>query len=75
MATDGKKVRIRVRTAHAVYIGDILLPAMRNRMSDYFNDEKHTFFNLTNVRIQGTKDEMEFVCLNKTLIESIIPAD
>lgn len=75
MATDGKKVRVKVRTIHAVYIGDILLPAMRNRMSDYFNDEKHDFFNLTNVRIESTKDEMEFVCLNKALIESIVPAD
>ena len=75
MATDGKKVRIRVRTTQAVYIGDILLPAMRNRMSDYFNDEKHTFFNLTDVRIQNTKEEMEFVCLNKNMIESIALAD
>lgn len=75
MATDGKKVRVKVRTIHAVYIGDVLLPAMRNRVSDYFNDEKHDFFNLTNVRIENTKDEMEFVCLNKALIESIVPAD
>ena len=39
MATDGKKVRVRVQTTQAVYIGDVLLPAMRNRVSDYFNDE------------------------------------
>ncbi|MEK7797900.1 MAG: hypothetical protein AAB274_03640 [Nitrospirota bacterium] len=75
MAADGKKVRVKVRTIHAVYVGDVLLPAMRNRMSDYFNDETHTFFNLTDVRVESTKDEMEFVCLNKALIESIIPAD
>jgi len=75
MAADGKKVRVKVRTIHAVYVGDVLLPAMRNRMSDYFNDEKHTFFNLTDVRIESTKEEMKFVCLNKALIESIIPAD
>ena len=75
MATDGKKVRVRVRTTQAVYIGDILLPAMRNRMSDYFNDEKYTFLNLTDVRIQNTKEEMEFVCLNKHMIESITLAD
>ncbi len=75
MATDGKKVRVRVRTTQAVYIGDILLPAMRNRMSDYFNDEKYTFLNLTDVRIQNTKEEMEFVCLNKNMIESITLAD
>lgn len=75
MATDGKKVRVRVRTSQAVYIGDILLPAMRNRMSDYFNDEKYTFLNLTNVRIVNTKEELEFVCLNKNMIESITLAD
>jgi len=75
MATDGKKVRVKVRTTHAVYVGDVLLPAMRNRVSDYFNDEKHTFFNLTDVRIEGTKEEMEFVCLNKALIESIVQAE
>ena len=75
MATDGKKVRVRVQTVQAVYIGDVLLPAMRNRVSDYFNDEKQTFFNLTDVRIQHTKEEMEFVCLNKNMIESISLAD
>lgn len=75
MVTDGKKVRVKVRTIHAVYVGDVLLPAMRNRMSDYFNDEAHTFFNLTDVRVESTKDEIAFVCLNKALIESIIPAD
>jgi hypothetical protein len=75
MATDGKKVRVRVRTSQAVYIGDILLPAMRNRMSDYFNDEKYTFLNLTDVRIVNTKEELEFVCLNKNMIESITLAD
>ena len=75
MATDGKKVRVRIRTAQAVYIGDILLPAMRNRMSDYFNDEKYTFLNLTDVRIVNSKEELEFVCLNKNMIESITLAD
>ncbi len=71
MPTEGKKVRIKVRTIHATYIGDILLPAMRNRVSDFFNDDKYTFLNLTDVRIENTKAEMEFVCLNKQLIESI----
>jgi hypothetical protein len=74
MPTEGKKVRIKVRTIHATYIGDILLPAMRNRVSDYFNDEKYMFLNLTDVRIDNTTDQVEFVCLNKHLIESIILA-
>jgi hypothetical protein len=74
MPTEGKKVRIKVRTIHTTYIGDILLPAMRNRVSDYFNDEKYMFLNLTDVRIENTNDPVEFVCLNKHLIESIILA-
>jgi len=72
MPTEGKKVRIKVRTIHTTYIGDILLPAMRNRVSDYFNDEKFMFLNLTDVRIENTSDQVEFVCLNKHLIESIV---
>jgi len=74
MPTEGKKVRIKVRTIHTTYIGDILLPAMRNRVSDYFNDEKYMFLNLTDVRIDNTTDHVEFVCLNKHLIESIVLA-
>jgi hypothetical protein len=75
MQGEGKKVRIKVRTIHTTYIGDILLPAMRNRVSDYLNDDKFVFLNLTDVRIENTKDEVEFVCLNKDLIESITLAD
>ncbi|TLY20820.1 MAG: hypothetical protein E6K68_07330 [Nitrospirae bacterium] len=71
MPTEGKKVRIKVRTVHSTYIGDILLPAMRNRVSDYFNDDKFMFLNLTDVRIDNSKDQVEFVCLNKHQIESI----
>ncbi len=74
MPTEGKKVRIKVRTLHTTYIGDILLPAMRNRVSDYFNDDKYMFLNLTDVRIESTKEQVEFVCLNKHLIESIVLA-
>jgi len=39
MPTEGKKVRIKVRTIHSTYIGDILLPAMRNRVSDFLNKQ------------------------------------
>jgi len=74
MPTEGKKVRIKVRTIHTTYIGDILLPAMRNRVSDYFNDDKYMFLNLTDVRIENTKEQVEFVCLNKHLIESVVLA-
>ncbi len=74
MPTEGKKIRIKVRTIHTTYIGDILLPAMRNRVSDYFNDDKYMFLNLTDVRIENTKEQVEFVCLNKHLIESVVLA-
>jgi hypothetical protein len=74
MATEGKKVRIKVRTIHATYIGDILLPAMRNRVSDFFNDDKYMFLNLTDVKIDNSKDHVEFVCLNKQQIESVVLA-
>ncbi len=72
MAPEGKKFRIKVRTIHSVYVGDILLPPMRKRVSDVLNDEKWGFMNLTDVRIDNSKEEVEFVCLNKDMIESII---
>jgi len=53
-------------------VGDILLPPMLNRVSDVLNDEKSGFMNLTDVRIDNSKEEVEFVCLNKDMIESII---
>ena len=71
MATEGKKVRIKVQTIHAVYIGDILLPAMRNRVSDFLNDDKFNFMTMTDVQIENTKTEMDFICINKAQIESI----
>src|SRR5437879_13580372 len=71
MPTEGKKVRIKVRTIHSTYIGDILLPAMRNRVSDYFNDDKYMFLNLTDVKVDNARDQLEFVCPNKQRIESI----
>ena len=36
---EGKKVRIRVRTANCIYVGDFLIPPMRNRVSDAINEE------------------------------------
>ena len=71
MATEGKKIRIKVRTIHSAYVGDILLPAMRNRVSDVLNDEKFAFLNLTDVQIDSSRELVEFVCLNKDMIESI----
>ncbi|MEY4704707.1 MAG: hypothetical protein RL042_903 [Nitrospirota bacterium] len=67
---EAKKVRIRVRTVNSVYVGDFLVPSMRNRVSDAINDEQRLFINLTDVVIDD-KDRSDFVALNKNLIESI----
>ena len=48
---EGKKVRIRVRTATCVYVGDFLIPPMRNRVSDAINEEQRLFISLTDVLI------------------------
>jgi hypothetical protein len=67
---EGKTVRIRVRAGANTYDGDLLIPAMRNRASDVFNDEQRLFINLTNVVINGA-ERADFVSLNKLLIESL----
>jgi hypothetical protein len=70
----GKKTRIRVRSSLATYVGDILVPPMRNRISDVLNDESVQFINLTDVCIDDTQHSA-FVALNKNMIESVIQLD
>jgi hypothetical protein len=67
---EGKKVRIRVRTVNCVYIGDFLIPPMRNRVSDAINEEQRLFISLTDVMIDD-KDRSDFVAINRNLIESV----
>jgi hypothetical protein len=70
----GKTVRIKVKTASAIYEGDMLIPAMRKRVSDVLNDEERQFINLTDVDIKwnhGGIQEASFVSINKILIEAI----
>ena len=69
--TEGKKVRIQVRTVNGSYVGDFLIPAMRNRVSDAINEEQRLFISLTDVVIND-KERTPFVAINKNLIESII---
>ena len=69
--TEGKKVRIQVRTVNGSYVGDFLVPQMRNRVSDAINEEQRLFINLTDVVIND-KDRTAFVAINKNLIESIM---
>lgn len=68
----GRKVRVKVRTINASYEGDLLIPPMRNRVSDLLNEEIRVFINLTDVAIDGGPRNVPFVSLNKNLIESII---
>jgi hypothetical protein len=72
--TQGKKTRIRVRSSLASYVGDLLIPPMRNRISDVLNDESVLFINLTDVLINDT-EHSAFVALNKNQIESVIQLD
>jgi hypothetical protein len=67
---EGKKVRIRVRTVSSLYVGDFVIPPMRNRVSDVLNEEERLFINLTDVVINDV-ERAEFVSLNKNMIESI----
>jgi hypothetical protein len=63
---------VKVRTTGATYEGDLLIPPMRNRVSDLLNEEIRVFINLTDVAIEGGPPNIPFVSLNKNLIESII---
>ncbi len=72
--TQGKKTRIRVRSSLSTYVGELLIPPMRNRISDVLNDESVIFLNLTDVVIDDTQHS-DFVALNKMQIESVIQID
>lgn len=67
---EARKARVKVRTMNSVYVGDFVIPAMRNRVSDVLNEEQRLFINLTDVTIDD-KERADFVSLNKNLIESI----
>ncbi|WP_447974530.1 DUF6812 domain-containing protein [Nitrospira sp. Kam-Ns4a] len=67
---EGKKARIRVRTLNNTYVGDFVIPPMRNRVSDVLNEEQRLFINLTDVTVND-KEHADFVSVNKNLIESI----
>ena len=67
----GKKVRIRVRTVSCTYVGDFLVPPMRNRVSDAINEEARLFISLTDVVI-NEKEQSDFVAVNENPIESIV---
>lgn len=68
---DGRRVRIRVRTVNCTYVGDFLVPPMRNRISDALNEETRMFVSLTDV-VVGDKDRTDYIAINKNLIESVV---
>ena len=68
---EGRKVRIRIRTVSSTYVGDFLVPPMRNRVSDAINEEIRLFISLTDVVIDD-KERSDFVAINKNLIESVV---
>jgi len=72
--TQGKKTRIRVRSSLSTYVGELLIPPMRNRISDVLNDESVIFLNLTDVVIDDMQHS-DFVALNKMQIESVVQID
>lgn len=72
--TQGKKTRIRVRSSLSTYVGELLIPPMRNRISDVLNDESVIFLNLTDVVIDDVQHS-DFVALNKMQIESVVQID
>jgi len=60
-----------MRTVHCTYVGDFLVPPMRNRISDAENEGVRLFISLTDVVIDD-KERSGFVAINKNLIESVI---
>lgn len=68
---EGQQVRVKVRTVHAVYTGNLFVPEKRKRFSDVINDPGALFISLTDVQMNGGSEKIEHLSLNKYLIESI----
>jgi hypothetical protein len=67
---EAKKVRIQIKTMNNIYVGDFLIPPMRNRIVDVVNEEQRLFINITDVVIND-QERAPFVSVNKNLIASI----
>ena len=72
--TQGKKTRVRIRSSQNTYVGTLVIPPMRNRISDLLNDESVLFINLTDVVINDT-EQADYISLNKNMIESVTQLD
>lgn len=69
--SEGKLVKVRVKTVRSTYEGLLRVPQMRNRVSDVLNEEERIFVNLTEVHVDGAAMAEPFISVNKNLIESI----
>ena len=70
----GQRIKVKVKTASSIYIGTFFVPELRTRLSDVLNDRDKDFISLTDVSINDRDDNrVDFVCLNKRLIESLEP--
>jgi hypothetical protein len=67
------KNRIRVRTVSTSYVGDLLLPSTKARVTDAIDQETRQFICLTNVLIND-QDHLDFLLINKNKIESVSEA-
>jgi hypothetical protein len=70
--SEGKRVKIQVKTDRSTYEGYLTIPQMRKRVSDVLNEEDRLFINLTDVQVDGSAAQIHFVSINKNMIESII---
>lgn len=70
--TEGKRVKVQVKTIRSTYEGYLVIPQMRKRVSDVLNEEERFFINLTEVAVDGNQSPIPFVSLNKNMIESIV---
>ncbi len=70
--SEGKRVKVQVKTVRSTYEGFLTIPQMRKRVSDVLNEEERFFINLTEVLVDGNKSPISFISLNKHMIESIV---
>ncbi len=69
----GKRIIVTVKTASTTYTGEFFVPELRTRLSDVLNDKDKDFINLTNVTINNGEKKVDYVCINKQMIEALEP--
>jgi hypothetical protein len=70
----GQRMKVKIKTASANYIGTFFVPELRTRLSDVLNDrDRGDFISLTQVYVNESKEKIAFVCINKSMIECVEP--